>query len=398
MVSIERLLSAIWFTPTRWGWGLPVVFWGMPGVGKSDRIAAHARLYNGACKILAPGEQGEAGFGTVPVPVAARTLNPSDMRLVTPAPDWVDLFEDAGGSGVLFTDELTTAPPAIFPALMGLLLARRIGNYQLPRGVRVIAAANPPEALGGAGYDLAMTTANRLGHFQWPSTSANDWVEWLLSASEDGEEPASPLTFAAREQEVLQAWPEPFARAKGLVAGFIRANAALLNCLPPVNSPQRSRAWPSQRTWTMATLAMASAEVHGFDSSSTDEMIAAFVGEAAAMQFITFRQAADLPDPRALLDGSVTWKHDAHRPDRSFATLASLVAFLQGEKRRIGNAPDTTFVARAERCWVVLDEVGTLAPDVTISAARKLVELGLSTLKSSERPVRRLRELMALAK
>ena len=51
----------------------------------------------------------------------------------------------AAQSGYLFLDELSTSPPAVQAAMLGVALERRVGDLLLPRAVQVVAAANPPE-------------------------------------------------------------------------------------------------------------------------------------------------------------------------------------------------------------------------------------------------------------
>ncbi len=57
-------------------------------------------------------------------------------------PDWAVRLVRAG-RGLLFLDELSTAPPAVQAALLRLVLERRVGALTLPPGVRIVAAANP---------------------------------------------------------------------------------------------------------------------------------------------------------------------------------------------------------------------------------------------------------------
>lgn len=58
------------------------------------------------------------------------------------------------GAGYLFLDELSTAPPAVQAAMLGVALERRVGDLVLPRAVQVVAAANPPERAAD-GWDLS---------------------------------------------------------------------------------------------------------------------------------------------------------------------------------------------------------------------------------------------------
>ena len=67
-------------------------------------------------------------------------------------PSWAKRLQVAG-AGYLFLDELSTSPPAVQAAMLGVALERRIGDLLLPRAVQVVAAANPPERAAD-GWDL----------------------------------------------------------------------------------------------------------------------------------------------------------------------------------------------------------------------------------------------------
>ncbi len=58
-----------------------------------------------------------------------------------------------------------------------------------------------------------------------------------------------PLAALVEEERVMNAWPNAEAKAKGLVAGFLRRRPELLHKQPKADDPQASRAWPSRRTW-----------------------------------------------------------------------------------------------------------------------------------------------------
>ena len=80
-------------------------------------------------------------------------------------PDWAVRLVRAG-RGLLFLDELSTAPPAVQAALLRLVLERRVGALRLPPGVRIVAAANPRSSAAD-GWELSAPLANRFVHLQW---------------------------------------------------------------------------------------------------------------------------------------------------------------------------------------------------------------------------------------
>ena len=360
-----RLIETALFTPLSGDrWGLPLIMWGEPGVAKTAVIRALARLWGWHCEVLSPGERGEGAFGVTPVPEEGGSV------LRYPPPEWVEALAGTDGEeGVVFVDEANTAPPALQPALMGLVQERRVGGHQLGPRVRVLAAANPVGHAAG-GWDLAAPVANRFGHVTWPCPDVGEWVEWLTSGANGGsDEHRDPR---AHEMEVLDAWPEAFASAAGQVGAFLRRRPELLHRMPADGDPNQSRAWASPRAWEYATRALASARIHGLSQADTEELVAAFVGEAVSGELATWLAEADLPSPADVLDGKVEWTPDSKRLDRNDAVLNACTALVHATKAADKKA------ARAQALWAILLKVGEVGgKDLTIPAATALTRAGL---------------------
>lgn len=387
-----KILKAALFTPLAEGrWGLPLLLWSVPGEAKSAMVRLVCAEWGLCCKVLPPGQVGEGMFGVVPFPVQTER----GARMTYPSPAWVDDFEAHGGRGVVFPDETNTVPPALQAAVMGLINDRRIGDALLPLGVRALGAANPTACAAG-GWDLSAPMANRFGHLAWDGPSAEEWADWLITGA-DGYQ-GEVRDAAAEEARVLAAWPGAFAQAAGLTSGFLRRNPGLRHKMPQDGDPAQSRAWPSPRTWEMATRALASAKVHGLTAAETDEFMAAFVGGGAATEFAAWQENLDLPDPAQVLDGAVEWRHDPKRLDRSWVVLGSCAATVAAQ-----NAPKRK--ERAAKLWSILAEVcgkkdapGS-APDVTIPAVRALVhkEVRLGGMPEARPVLVRLQPMLAAA-
>ncbi|MFH2126135.1 MAG: hypothetical protein ABIK12_06435, partial [Pseudomonadota bacterium] len=259
---IGQLLHAALFTPTRRGWGLPVLCWGEPGVGKSDMIEQLGARAGLPTECLAPGERGEGAFGVVPVPAG----DGDAMVLRYPAPEWTTRMQ---AGGLVFVDELTTAPPALQPPLLGLCLARRIGGAQLGPRVRVLAAANEVDDAAG-GYDLGAALLNRFCHLAWQTPTVEQHIGYMAQASTG--DTVEPLDAIQEEARVLAGWPAAYAQACGLEAGYLRRFPQAKNTKPKPGSTDR--AWPSDRTWEMAVRAWATARVHGLDDAQRFDLVA----------------------------------------------------------------------------------------------------------------------------
>src|SRR5206468_6868939 len=161
----------------------------------------------------------------------------ADGTVALAAPAWAARLA-AAGTGILFLDEVTTAPPSVQAALSRVVLERVVGDLALPPGVAVVAAANPPELAAG-GWDLAAPLANRFCHLDWPVDAAR-YVESLMSGW-----PAPEVRSAE-----LSVPPHSAARVAGPLAGFLRSRPALLHAVL-AEASNAGRAWPSPRSWDM---------------------------------------------------------------------------------------------------------------------------------------------------
>jgi hypothetical protein len=353
-----KILHAALFCPSPEGWwGLPILLWGRPGTGKTAFLGDAAGRAGLPYKRISPAEQGECGFGVTPVP-------DGNGFLMFPPPIWSKPFTTNGG-GLIFVDEISTAPPALQAPLLGLVQLRTLGDYQFPSRTRMVGAANETRDAAG-GWDLAPALANRFGHYDWEGLSPNDWCVALMGGFTNMEESEGPRVSAeAEEKRVMDAWPAAMAWASGLVAGFIKRRPELLHKQPASGDAKSSRAWPSNRTVHYATTALASARVHGLDEIDTDELVAGFVSLPWVSEFRTWMVNLDLPDPADVLDGKVAWKHDGRRLDRTLVVLQSCAALVAPEKAEKKKE-------RGNKCWELIGTVLKDAADCAIPAARVL--------------------------
>ncbi len=378
-MSMIDIIKASVFTPLPRGWGLPIIFWGKPGVGKSDILETIGRTYSLPTEVLSPGERGEGAFGVTPVPVK---IGKDEYVITYPKPDWVYQFEDAegaeteGAGGLVFVDEINTVP-SLMPPMLGLIQARRLGSTYLGRRVRILGAANPPEISAG-GHDLPAPVANRVGHIDWQNPSADEWGEWLMEHDGLTTFDIKPQSAFDEEKRVLKLWSKQYAMARGLIRGFIRAHRSLLHVMPEPGDPQVHRSWPSHRTWAMSTAAIAGAKIHNLSEEDEGTLVSSFIGEGAYLELAAYANAFDLPDPEKLLDGKIKWKPDVHRVDRTMAVLSTATAYIRAIHDTDKKTPK--FKARVIKMYELLILVGEDAPDVVVSAIKPLSALRLTKI------------------
>ncbi len=128
---------------------LPVLLWGEPGIGKTAALTQLAASLDLPLTTVIASVHEPSDFSGLPVVGD----DPAEQGVPMAPPDWAVRLVRAG-RGLLFLDELSTAPPAVQAALLRLVLERRIGALQLPPGVRIVAAANPRSSAAD-GWELS---------------------------------------------------------------------------------------------------------------------------------------------------------------------------------------------------------------------------------------------------
>ena len=211
----------------------------------------------------------------------------------------------------MFFDEVSCAAPATQAALLRVCCDRVVGDLALPPETVILAAANPA-GVAADGWELAPPMANRFCH-----------LDWRLPAD----------VVAAG---FLQGWPAPrvptlpddltaeLAQAKALVSSYLRVRPGDVSVLPK-DPVQAGRAFPTPRTWEYAARLMAVCSAAGVSEEVRRVVVAGVVGEAAALQLLTYLSELDLPDPEQVLaapDELVL----PERGDRAYAVLAAVVA------------------------------------------------------------------------
>ncbi len=240
------------FTSTLEGHHTPVMLWGPPGVGKSDMIRQTAERH-----------------GVPVIDVRLSQMEPSDLRGIpfrsgehvewaTPA-----ILPDAqrhGERGILFLDEITSAPPSVSAAAYQLILDRRLGEYQVPEGWAIFAAGNR-QGDRGVTYTMPAPLANRFSHFD-VEAHLDDWVAWAYQNGIDEK-----------------------------VIAFLRFRPELLFDFDPAHNPM---AFPSPRSWEFAHRSL---QKFGNNPELLQGTLQACVGPAAGIELTAFVNSLDkMPD------------------------------------------------------------------------------------------------------
>jgi hypothetical protein len=248
--------------------------------------------------------------------------------------------------GVLFLDEISGATPAVQAALLKVALKRYIGDTQLPGGVRILAAANPPNE-AACGWELEPPLANRFIHVDVLPPSPTEWGTWLIT-----ETGAPVLDRANGESMVRRGWEEEWPMVKGLFKQFIESRPTLLYALPVEGSSDRGRAWPSPRTLEYAARLVTTCRILCIGIEGQAEMVRAAIGTGASVEWLALTRSTDIPSPETVLDGG--WVPDPTRLDTANAVYSSVTAYvLSGDTSQKKT--------RAIKAWGLFDLVAAFA-------------------------------------
>ena len=282
--------------------GTPVLAWGPPGTGKTSAITAIADALSLPCEVVLASIREPADFSGLPV------IRDDGVRME--APSWARRLAEAG-KGILFLDEISTAPPAVQAALLRVVLDRVVGDLPLPAGVAVVAAANPPEQAAG-GWDLSPPLANRFCHLSW-SLDTQAWIDGMIQGFPVPSVPRLPDN-----------WETGIPASRTLVAAFIRHRPHLLLQVPQ-SEDQAGKAWPSPRSWDMASRLLAACDAAQAGEDVAASLVAGCVGEGPGLEFLSWRRNLDLPDPEEVLAHPDRFQVP-ERGDQTFAVLTAVVS------------------------------------------------------------------------
>jgi AAA domain (dynein-related subfamily) len=247
------------FESTEQGHHTPVMIWGPPGVGKSQIVAQVAKKH-----------------GVPAIDIRLSQMEPSDLRGIPfrvddqvewALPSMLPNAERHGPAGILFLDEITSAPPSVSAAAYQLILDRKLGDYEVPDGWAIFAAGNR-QGDRGVTYTMPAPLANRFQHYEL-EVNLDDWVAWAYANNIDER-----------------------------IIAFLRFRPELLFDFDPAHNPV---AFPSPRSWEFTHNALQKFFDHPELFLGT---LQACVGPAAGVELNAFIQNMEhMPDLDAIIAG-----------------------------------------------------------------------------------------------
>src|SRR6056300_993944 len=233
----------------------PIFMWGPPGIGKSDIMGQitdsleNAHLIDVRLSLWEPTD-------IKGIPYYAANDNVMAWAPPSELPD-----EETAAKYdtiVLLLDEMNSAAPAVQAAAYQLILNRKVGTYELPDNVHMIAAGNR-DADKGVTYRMPAPLANRFVHLEM-AVDFNDWFDWAV------------------ENTIHQD-----------VVGYLQFSKKSLYDFDPRSA---SRSFATPRSWTFVSEILDDE----LDENTTTDLVSGAVGEGEAVKFMAHRKiASSLP-------------------------------------------------------------------------------------------------------
>jgi hypothetical protein len=260
----------------------PVFIHGSPGIGKSYIVADVAQKNDLEL-----------------VDIRLSQMDPVDLRGVPSIKEdqtvWmppVFFPKDKNSEGILFLDELNSAPPSVQAAIYQLVLNRKMGEYELPKGWRIVCAGN--------------RVSDRGVVFRLPTPLANRMVHLSVQARFDDFK-----LFAIK------------AALHSFVIGFLGFRPDLLSTEPVVED-DANPAFATPRSYHMLSNILMARE----DIASITSIIYGTIGYSAGIEFVSYVKVyEELPDIASIYEGH--YPEIPNQPALLYALVSALVEYYQ---------------------------------------------------------------------
>ncbi len=299
--------------------GLPYMGSGPPGAGKSSLIEATLR---------------EIGFEVIAMDLGVHepqdisgAVRVDDKPFFTfkSHPDLWDAYNGGEPGFAVLLDDIADAPQALQNATLRLVQTGQVSGHSMFH-VPMFMTYNPPK--WDPLYELQSKFANRgLHHVMDPRNSHR------YEAGEDLSPKFDRTAFAATFDHYMGV-------AKAVTNQFkmnCNRDDFLSATDPPEFNSAEDYAYPTGRSWSLATAALAGCYAAGIRSKP---LVSAAIGTPAAEALLQYAEKMDVPALADILGGKVAWKH--LRPDQAYTaaqtgawaaqTVEEVKAMLDGAK------------------------------------------------------------------
>jgi hypothetical protein len=268
---------------TNKGQGLPMLIYGSPGVGKSEQV--YQALEDGDLFIdLRLNTLDSIDLRGLPVIKKDDKGNPTQVEWVRPE------FIPWEGRGILFLDEINTAPPSVQNPALQLVLDRKVGNHRLGKDWYIVAAGNKADDKAHV-HPLSSALRQRFAIYHY-EPDKDTWSNWAVKSN-----------------------------VHPHVIGFINFKPDQL--IQPAIDDEGAN--PSPRSWYYVSQRL-------YSDQNELKDIRSVVG-AAANEFMAYQSVcAKVPSITDIISGKVSFKEDSKNVTMSYAVSSALGIHLLRSK------------------------------------------------------------------
>lgn len=298
------------------------MFWGPPGVGKSQGIFGFAKKLAKVtglkvvvtdCRLVLFSPVDLRGIPTKgKVEITSYDKNGNEFKEEIEVAKWLRpqvFMMDASPEtiNILFLDEISNIPLSTQSAAYQIVLDKKIGEHKLPDNCIVLAAGNRITDKS-ASYKMSKALANRMMHFEI-ETTAESWATWAINAGIDSR----------------------------IIAYVQKMEMSVLFDKKQFNESD-DLAFATPRSWEMVDNILK--DFPDVNDQIGYSMMASTIGYDAATKFKAFTSVfSDLPSIKDICEGKLTKMNEkvSSRVDLKFAfssALSSHLSTLYGEYER----------------------------------------------------------------
>ncbi len=264
---------------------MPLFIHGSPGIGKSYIVNDIAKEYDFEIKDVRLSQLDAVDLRGIP--------SIKDNQTIWMPP--IFLPQDKNSKGILFLDELNSAPASVQAAIYQLVLDRKIGEYELPKDWRIVCAGNKIDDRGIV-FRLPSPLVNRMVHIVLEA-KYEDFKEWAIKNG-----------------------------IHSFIIGFLGFRSDLLSSEIPKQS-ETNPAFATPRSWSMLSqIIKNNPKVEDISS-----IIYGTVGYAVGLEFLAFVKVyKNLPNIKAIFEGEVS--NIPKEPSSLYAVTSAII-----EQHQVGN-------------------------------------------------------------
>jgi len=262
--------------------------WGACGIGKSSVVKQVANEL-------------DVDF----IDVRISQLEPSDLRGLPSVsngetkwlpPNWLP---KENTKGILFFDELNLAVPSIQASCYQLILDRKLGDYNLPKGWVILSAGNRIEDKANT-FEMPSPLANRFIHTELSVPSVEMWQNWAFQNQIDGR-----------------------------IIAFLNWKPTRLYGF---DAKLKDKAFATPRTWEFTSALIKGLE-YDKDKELMDTLIASAVGEGTAIEMTAFLKLQRKINAEDLLKNPKKVK-DIKEIDLKYSMLSTISEYFNRHKKK----------------------------------------------------------------